>query len=277
MIELLEIDKNKLTKKDYMILDYLLRNENQLFYESSKDIDEKIGVSNTTISRFWKKIGYQNIKEFQKWMAEKTEATPALKIKNTLQKLEGKDSGLNELFLKSIKNIEKTIALFSYEQVDKAADLILKHKRIYVFAPDASFGVAHIIQYRLRRFGIEFIFINGGSSIYEYLINIKEDDLVIIFCFSRILAETTILLEQKKAAHYAVIIFTDLLSQDLQEKSDVILYSYRGEPTEYHSMTAPMAIADCVIIKIAMKAENAVGHMDKLNQIRGKYQGYIKR
>lgn len=277
MLELLEVDKSKLSKKDYMILDYLLRNENQLFYENSKDIAKKIGVSNTTISRFWKKIGYQNIKEFQRAVAERIDTTPALKIKNTLHKLQNNDSDLNELFLKSIKNIEKTITLFSYEQLDKAADLILKHKRIYLFAPDASIGIAHIMQYRLRRFGVEFIFINGGSSIYEYLINIKEDDLVIIFCFSRILAETSILLEQKKAAHYDVILFTDLLSQNLQEKSDAIIYSYRGEPTEYHSMVAPMAIVDCMIIKIAMKAENTVGHMDKLNQIRGKYQEYIKR
>ncbi|AKL97280.1 transcriptional regulator RpiR family [Clostridium aceticum] len=277
MIGLDEIDKTKLSKNDHIVLDYLLKNERQLYCESSDEISKKTGISNATISRFWKKIGYTNIKDFQKHMVEKVESTPLSKIKNTLQEIKKRDEDLDGVFIKNIKTIEKTLELLDYNKIDLAADLILLHRKIYVFATDASLGIANIMEYRLRRLGIEFILISGGSSIYEYLININKEDLVIVFCYSRLLSEISIILNEKENIDFSLIIFTDILSHSLHEKCDAFIYSYRGEQAEYHSMVAPMSVVDCLIIKIAMKSEVSVRHLEKLNQLRAQYQGLIKR
>ena len=33
-------------------------------------------------------------------------------------------------------------------------------------------------------------------------------------------------------------------------QADLVLYSYRGEPNEYHSMTAPMILLDLLIMRL---------------------------
>lgn len=276
MIDFSTLDQNSFTKADHMILNYLMSHENALYCETASDISNKIGVSFATISRFWSKIGYANFKEFKKALLEQNSTTPVSKMKNTLSSVIDSDRTATELMMKNIEALEKTLKLISPEAMETAARLITEAPRIYVFAPDASYGIAQVMRYRLRRFGIELIFFEGGSSLYESLNNVRREDLVLIFCYSRVLAETAVLLRQRQNVGFSCIVFSDLLSDGLQEV-EAFLYCYRGEPTEYHSMVTAMAVVDSLIVKIAMQSEDFMARIDQLNDLRNRYQKYIRR
>lgn len=276
MIDLSAVNQTNFTKSDHIILNYLMSHETALYCETANDISSKIGVSLATISRFWTKIGYSNFKEFKKALVAQNDTTPVSKVKHTLSSLEDSDQTTAELFVKNIDALEKTLKLISPEEMDKAVKLITQTKIIYIFAPDASFGIAHIMKYRLRRFGIEPIFLEGGSSLYESLNNVTKDDLIIIFCFSRILAETMIILQQKQLVGFPCITISDLLSGGLQS-AEAFLYCYRGEPTEYHSMVTVISVIDSLILKIAMKSNDFMARINQLNDLRNRYQKYIHR
>ena len=261
MIHLSDINQEGFTKADHLILNYLMSNETALYCETASDISKKVGVSLATVGRFWPKIGFDNFKEFKRAQLSQSSTTPASKVKNI-------DMLVNTL--------ERTMKLISTEAIETAAGLIAQKQKIYVFAPDASFGIAHVMKYRLRRFGIELILMDGGSALYESLNNIRKEDLVLIFCFGRVLAETTVLLTQKSYVGFSCVIFSDLLANGLQN-SEAFLYCYRGEPTEYHSMVSFMAVVDSLIIKIAMESFDSMARINQLNDLRNKYQKYIRR
>ncbi|AWW27020.1 MurR/RpiR family transcriptional regulator [Acetobacterium carbinolicum] len=277
MIELSQIDRQLLSKKDHLILDYLLKSSPNVYYESSEAIAKKISVSNATISRFWKKIGFKNIRHFQKTMLQQTGQTPASKVRTTLEKMKETDSNVQNVFLKNIESIEHTLFQLTDEAIEAAAELFLYHDRIYVFAPDASLGIAYILRYRLKRLNIEFILIDGGSAIYETINNFEPTDLVIVFSYGRVLAETDIIFSEKERINFDLILFTDLLSMHLHYQCQAFLYSHRGDPTEYHSMTAPMSVVDALILEIASHSEHSLEHLEKLSTLRANYQNLIKR
>lgn len=274
--ELLNIDKEILSQNDIKIIQYLLSNKEEIIFITSEDISKKIGVSVSTISRFWKKIGFKNIKDFKQELTIADDITPASKVKNSICKIT-KSEDIKDIILNNIKNLEKTFEYFDINNLNKAVQLITKRKRIFIYAPDVSKGIAEVLVYRLRRFNIEFTIINGGSSIYEDIIHIKKDDVVIIFSYSKILSEVKVLMEHSKIAKYKTIIFSDLVFSNLTEESSVFLYSYRGEPREYHSMVSCLSIIDCIIIKVAMIKEDSIDSIGELDRVRSMYKGYIKR
>lgn len=280
MLQLSNINSNRFTRADHLILNYLMRNEAVLYCETASDISKKVGVSLATIGRFWPKIGFDTFKDFKKAQMMESSTTPASKVKNTLSTLADSDSGSSSFLASNIElladTLEKTVKLISPEAIENAARLITQKKKIYAFAPDASFGIAQVMKYRLRRFGIDLIFIEGGSALYESLNNIQPDDLILLFCFGRVLAETTVLLAHRQTVEFSCIIFSDLLANGLQN-SEAFLYCYRGEPTEYHSMVSLMAVIDSLIIKIAMESFDSMARMNQLNDLRNKYQKYIRR
>lgn len=280
MIHLSDVNQSGFSRADHLILNYLMSNEAALYCETAGDIAKKVGVSLATIGRFWPKIGFENFKEFKRAQLSQNSTTPASKVENTLSSLIDSDRETSHLMAKNMgmlaDTLEKTVKLISPEAIETAARLIAQKQKIYVFAPDASFGIAHVMKYRLRRFGIDLIFIEGGSALYESLNNIRGDDLILLFCFGRVLAETTVLLTQKQSVGFSCVIFSDLLANGLQD-SEVFLYCYRGEPTEYHSMVSLMAVVDSLIIKIAMEASDSMTRIIQLNDLRNKYQKYIRR
>ncbi|MCI1964929.1 MAG: MurR/RpiR family transcriptional regulator [Oscillospiraceae bacterium] len=276
MLHLSDVNQAGFTKADHLILNYIMSNENIIYCETASEISGKVGVSLATVGRFWPKIGFDNFKEFKKAQITQNSTTPVSKVKNTVSSLMNSDRTFSQLIVKNIDALEKTLKLISPEALETAARLIVQKQKVYVFAPDASYGIAQVMRYRLRRFGIELIFIDGGSSLYESLNNINQEDLVLVFCFSRVLAETTVLLQEKQSAGFSCVIFSDLLSDGLQD-SEAFLYCYRGEPTEYHSMVSIMAVVDSLIIKIAMESNDSMARINQLNDLRNKYQKYIRR
>ncbi|MFR5601919.1 MAG: hypothetical protein ACLTKI_05990, partial [Lachnospiraceae bacterium] len=57
---LFEENKEHFSKSDYKIMECLMRNQRELQYLSTEELTKSLGISSSTISRFWEKIGYHN-------------------------------------------------------------------------------------------------------------------------------------------------------------------------------------------------------------------------
>lgn len=273
------IEKKEITfsKSDSKIIDYLIRNENELLYLTSSDISKDLSISHSTLSRFWSKIGFNNIKEFKTALSDYCTPTPYSKVEKTLSTLKNDNNIIHNIIKRDVYTMEKTLELINESEIYKAVNLLINKRKRYIYAPDVSDGIARILAYRLKRFGLEFNFIQGGSSLYEDLINITSDDVLLVFSYSKILPEVSVLLEHSKVVNYDIIAFTDLIVSDFNNYSPVCLYNYRGEPSEYHSTVSSLAIVDCLVLKIAMSTDNSINKLSELNNVRSMYKDYIKR
>jgi len=265
------------SKSDHKIMESLMRNKDELQYISSRELSIKANVSYATLSRFWGKIGFKNLADFKSYMREGTHLTPASRIAATLDQWNDETYNVGDLISKYQIHLERTFFNLSPETLKKAAESILSSSKIYIFAPDSSIGLAEIFIYRLNRLGLEFFIMKNGSAIYETMINISKNDLIIMFSYSRLLTEIEILLKHSQEVGYHTILFTDLIASKYLELADIILYSYRGEPNEYHSMMSPLALIDLLVLWIARIKVNSLEKMQYLEYIREKYNGLIKR
>lgn len=273
----LKFDAANFSNGDHIIMNFILHNEEKLLTFTAQELAHETGLSNSTVCRFWTKIGYKNIKDFREFLVSQRSTAPSSKIHNTLSDLSGAQQVETQILRRDQQCLEKTMTLIQPGQFEACAHLIVKCQRIYVLAPDASRGVALILQFRLRRFGFELIFIENGSEIYDALLNIRKEDLVFVFCFSHLINEIKIILLHRQSIHYHVILITDLLTNDLDQQSDQTLYCYRGNVNEYHTMVSALALIDCLVIHVALISKASVKSLEALNELRSTYQSYIKR
>ena len=68
--------KEGLSKSDHKILGYLMEHEREIQAVTAGDLSERLGISTATISRFWTKIGFKNLKELKQELYRRQEATP---------------------------------------------------------------------------------------------------------------------------------------------------------------------------------------------------------
>lgn len=275
--KLYEEHKHSFSKSDYKIMDYLMKNQRNLPYLTTESLVDSLGLSSSTVSRFWEKIGLQNIKDFKDFVRLAEQSSPSARTSFALKRWQAEESHLKNIKSQYEDHIMHTLDKLEPEVLQQAVHTILTAKHLYLFATDAASGLADILTYRCRRLGLTFIPIATGSGIYESMTNIGSRDLVVMFSYSRLLSEVQILLRHAKKIHYKTILFTDLLASPEITQADILLYSYRGEPNEYHSMVAPMTVVDLLIMKLTEELPDAVERAEYLEQLRENYSNFIKR
>ena len=275
--EIYEMYKETLSKSEHRIFSYLLEHEQELPVISSDDIARQLGVSTSTISRFWTKIGFKNLKDLERAVYENQSATPFSRLSGALSQWGEEGVTLDFLMDRMSRYMEKTFRVVTPQMLDQAVQMILEAGQIYMFAPDASRGIGALLQYRLRRLGIRIEVLPSGSQIYDFMVNLKEGDLLILYGYSRILTEARILLEYGARTGCRSILFTDILAGDLLSQANLVLYSFRGEPNDFHFMGVPVILTDLLVTKTIQALGGGLEKARKLEDIRSQFSGLLKR
>ena len=112
--------------------------------------------------------------------------------------------------------------------------------------------MAHLLHFRLRRLGLQVALLpSGGSELLEGLSQAEENDLVVLFSFSKLSREGRILLDHSRSAGYRTLAFVGRTCLPAEERADISLFAYRGTEKEYHSMAAPAALLDALAVAVA--------------------------
>ena len=100
--------KERLSKSDHKIFGYLLEHEQELPAITAEDLSRRLNISTATISRFWSKIGFRNLKDLKHNLYEKQETTPYSRMNAALS--QWKECGISpDLLLERLSfQLEKT-------------------------------------------------------------------------------------------------------------------------------------------------------------------------
>lgn len=277
LYQIYEACKESLSKSDHKIFGYLLEHEEELQILTSSQLSEKLNISMATISRFWSKIGYKNLNELKRAVYENRDSTPFSRMNAALSLWQ--ETGITPDLLTSriCLHMEKTFRMITPDMICQAVDMIVQARQIYIFAPDASYGLGCILRYRMLRLGIRMISLPAGSQIYDSMVNLGPGDLILMFGYSRLLTEVQILLSYSHEAGCRTILFTDLMANDHLSQADLVLYSCRGEHNDYHSMAVPMLVLDMLIMKTSQSLGGGLEKAKKLEQVREQYAGLLRR
>ncbi|MGL4523150.1 MAG: MurR/RpiR family transcriptional regulator, partial [Bacilli bacterium] len=156
---MISIDKTvRLTKKEQLILDWIMEKREQVLYLTEYEISSQMDVSTATISRFWRKIGFQNFKEFKFAVRTQLQVSPIRKF----------DHSIKNRANFSLETFATETSVYLSETVDRNDDgmladvihCIARSTNLYVYANGPALSCASLLAFRLHRYGIHVHVIN---------------------------------------------------------------------------------------------------------------------
>ncbi|TXC89549.1 MurR/RpiR family transcriptional regulator [Metabacillus litoralis] len=267
-----------MSPKQYKIADYIQKNTHRVLLSTEQEIAEAVKVSIASVSRFWRIVGFKNLKDFKVHLSSQLEVSPAGKFKNVMRKVEDQELQHHTLSL-SINHLYKTIEELSENSFQQTIELLSNANKVYIHCPGPSIGLGELMTYRMARFGIDIRLINkGGSELFESIMHLRDDDVFVLFGFIRLLPEAKVLLDYSKEIGTKTILITDQLVSDFTREADVVLFASRGEMRDFHSMIAPTYLIENLIIALGMKAkEDNVKRLNTLGMLRKRYSTDLPR
>ena len=137
------IHSSNLTKTQQMIARYILDNHSDACFMTSTEIAEKLGVSESSVVRFSRSLGFSGFVEFQKSQRKDYQdkvfsissaiTTPSERIAHR-SKLEETTDYVQRHYKNAMQNMDSFFSTNSTLLFEEAADIILNCKRKYIAA-----------------------------------------------------------------------------------------------------------------------------------------------
>lgn len=266
----LPLSPGELTRAEQKILDYINTNPDTFLFLSIGQLAQRLELSDATVSRFARHVGCTDFKDLKSLVMEQASG-PAVKMAGTLSR---EDAFSPAAWLERQQlYLEKTARQLDRAEFDRAVEAIAAARQIFLHGKNASAPLAQMLAFRLRRLGLRVLVLpSGGSEVLEGLSQAGEGDLAVMFSFSKLSREGRVLLEHSRRAGCRTLAFVSRTCIPPQEQADITLFAYRGEEKEYHSMAAPAALLDALVVAVTQQlGSRATASLQRLNQLKRSY------
>lgn len=269
----LEDHYHDLTRSEKRIASFLLADHDAAVFLSAAEMAERLAVSEATIVRFARAIGYDSFPEMRRALQEifRAKVTPASRLQRKLADLQtGQGHVLHkviEMELQYLTEAERSVDLTAF---DRAVKIIFNGRRIFAFGSGPSRVLAELALIRLRRFGFPmYCLTQSGRDVLEDLTLLQPDDVLLATGFHRVTRELVAVIDHAGRIKCPSVLLTDTLGSHFNGKVDVILSARRGPVSTFHSLTVPMAILNALILAVAMsKPETSLAALNRLQEMR---------
>ena len=224
--------KEDLSMAEKVVLDYLIENKAQIKDFNVEKIAEAAYTSPASVVRMCKKLGYRGFKDFKIdfILANAKVEIPENKEYSDVILSKHDNYGRN-VIENNIRILEETLKLHDPERLSRAAETIMRARKILIFGKGSSYLVAKDLEMKLRRIN-KFAIAQGES--HEMLVDasfINPKDVVVFISNSgktKEIISSALLARENKAQIVSIV---KLGSSMLADLSDIVLYtsSLEGE------------------------------------------------
>lgn len=267
-----------LSKGQKILATYITDNYDKAVFLTAAKMGQVVGVSESTVVRFATHLGYKGYPEFQKALEEMVRN----KL-NSIQRMEvtyGRisQSHILETVLQSDQEkIKDTLEHIDEHAFELAVDTIIKAKHIYIVgirscAPLAAFMAFY---FNLMFENVTLLQTNNSSELFEQMVRISKDDVIIGISFPRYSMRTLKAMEFANNRNAKVIILTDSVHSPMNLYSSCNLIARSDMASIVDSLVAPLSVINALIVALCMKKQGEVAKtLETLEDIWNEYQVY---
>ena len=274
------INKNysKMSKGQKILATYITDNYDKAVFLTAAKMGDTVGVSESTVVRFAMSLGYKGYPEFQKALEEL--------VRNKLNSVQRMDvtygrisqSEILETVLKSdADKLKTTLEKIDHSAFELAVDCILEARNIYVVGIRSCAPLASFLSFYLNLMfdNVRLLHTNSSSEIFEQMVRINEDDVIIGISFPRYSMRTLKALEFANNRNAKVITITDSIHSPMNLYSSCNLIADSDMASIVDSLVAPLSVINALIVALCMKKQKEVAKtLTTLEEIWDEYQVY---
>ncbi len=264
-----------LSKSQKKIAHYIIENLDEAAFSNAAMIGKATGVSESTVVRFAATMGFEGFPEFQQELA--LVVRTRLKTVNKID-IEGNmsRSKIVENVLRGDSNkILSTLEELDGDAFDLAVDTITEARRVYIVGVRSSASLAQFLAFYLRMIVHDVVLVTTTSSseIFEQMLYVNEEDVVIGISFPRYSMRTLKAMEFANNRNAKVIAITDSIHSPMNLYSSCNLFARSDMASIVDSLVAPMSLINALIVALCVhNSKKVVKNLEMLNEVWDDYQ-----
>lgn len=280
LLQKIEDRYQKFSKGQKKLADFIREDYDKAAFLTAAKMGEEVGVSESTVVRFAMALGYDGYPGFQRALGElvRTKLNSIQRMEVTYGRI-SQGEILASVLQSDIEKIKLTMEAIDHGSFEMAVDTILKARRIYVIGIRSCAPLASFLSFYLNLIcpNVTAVTTNSSSEIFEQLIRIGEEDVIIGISFPRYSMRTLKALEFASNRKAKVITLTDSVHSPMTLYSSCNLIARSDMASIVDSLVAPLSVVNALVVALCMKKQKEViSTLETLEEIWDEYQVYSK-
>lgn len=258
-----------LTKGEKKIAEFLVKNPKKVMVLSALELGKEIGVSDASVLRFSKIMGFNKFNDFKNYIAlELSETSPDDRIVKNWDNFNSKNDIANKIVNADLENIKDFLLNVDFNEVNEAVDAIAEAKKIYFLGIGSSRAISQFMFWHIKRLGFNAECVNeGGLGLYESFSHIKKGDVVIIFAFPRFLNDEVKAVKLAKEKKAKIITITSNVFSEISFLSNIVFKISVENNGFFNSYIVPMELCNIILTALFEKNKTSIDAELKENSL----------
>ncbi|WP_300360788.1 MurR/RpiR family transcriptional regulator [Fusobacterium sp.] len=253
--------KKDMTPKESEIGVYILKNMKEILNLTSVELALKIGVGQSSIIKFIKKLGFNKYGEFKIQLSKEIENDRLYKNKERIHDQIYLDDSLEEVSNKTlnetIKALEKTVGNINYKYMEDVIEEIKKSKKILIIGSGMSSIVAKDLEIKFMKIKIDALHYESPHMQLMKLATMDSNDMVIAISHRGETEDVIDVIKKAKNKNIKVLSITSIEKNTVASLSDFNLKIISEEnilrSSAISSRMAQLIINDIIFLRLTQK------------------------
>ena len=193
ILTLIQENIHTFSKGQKRIANFILDSYDKAAFMTASRLGKRVGVSESTVVRFAAELGYDGYPDMQKSLQKmiRNRLTSVQRIEVTNDRIGDQDL-LSMVLQSDIEKIRMTLEELDRDSFEHAVDAIVSARKIYIIGVRSSASIATFLTFYFNLIfdNVVEVSANTASEVFERLLRVGEEDVVIGVSFPRYSSRT---------------------------------------------------------------------------------------
>ncbi|GAA0478179.1 MULTISPECIES: MurR/RpiR family transcriptional regulator [Tatumella] len=264
----LESHYPRLSPQEKRVADFVFDHFDDVISYNSAELARLSGVSKATVSRLFKRLGYEKYKDMHDEM--RTLRQSGMPLTDNRDAVQG-NTLLSRHYKQEIANLTHWTTAIDPLQFSEVIQSLADSRRVVIIGLRNSYPVAMHLRLQLMQVRSQVVLLPlPGQTLSEELADLSSHDVAVVVAFRRRPAIIRPLLEQLQRQSVPVVLITEPRGAGLQDLSRWQLVAPLESVSAFDSYSAAMSLVN--LVSNALLHEMLADGRQRIHKIAGLYQ-----
>jgi len=271
---LLNNKAERLTPSQKKLLNYILANDEEAIFLTIQELSQRVKVSVATVVRLAKALGYTGFSEFQQELRTlfRNKLTTVSRLQKAARRETGAENVLVKIFQQDIENITETMKQVSVDDFRRFVEALNTARRIVIIGLRSAHSLAVLMGVALEFLQRDVWIVTPGiGDMWDRLLGLRKDDVVVGICFPRYTKETVEVLRFAHEKGAKTLAITDSPISPLARYAECILPARCKMDSFIESFTAALSLINAIVTAAGVDRKDAT--MNSLKNLEKFWKG----
>ena len=269
VLALIQQQMHTFSKGQRLIANYILNSYDKAAFMTANKLGRTVEVSESTVVRFAAELGFSGYPAMQKALQEmirnKLTSIQRMEVSNDLI---GTQDILSMVMQSDMEKIRMTMEQADRQSFYDSVQAIIGAKRLYVLGIRSSSSLSGFLSFYFRLVFDNVIHVDEGTTVYEQIGRIGENDVIIGISFPRYSQRTVKALRFARSQGATVIAITDSAESAVAKTAHHLLLAQSDMASFVDSLVAPLSMINALLVSVSrQRSEEVAKTLENLEKI----------